>query len=40
MIYCIEDKGASYSVSDFTVIQNNLDIEIITEAQIDLLFAS
>ena len=40
MIYCIEDKGASYSADDFTVIQNNLDIEIITEAQIDLLFAS
>lgn len=40
MIYCIADKGASYSAADFTVIQNNLDIEIITDAQIDLLFAS
>lgn len=40
MIYCIADKDGSYSASDFTVIQNNLDISIITNSQIDLLFAS
>lgn len=40
MIYCIADKNGSYSASDFTVIQNNLDISIITNSQIDLLFAS
>lgn len=40
MIYCIADKNTTYKASDFTVIQNNLDIETITNAQIDLLFAS
>ena len=40
MIYCIADKNSSYSASDFTVIQNNLDISIITDAEIDALFAS
>lgn len=40
MIYCIADKNSSYSASDFTVIQNNLDISIITNAEIDALFAS
>ncbi len=40
MIYCIADKSSTYKASDFTVIQNNLDITTITDAQIDLLFAS
>lgn len=40
MIYCIADKDGSYSADDFTVIQNNLDISIITNAEIDALFAS
>lgn len=40
MIYCIADKDSAYSADDFTVIQNNLDISIITNAEIDALFAS
>lgn len=40
MVYAIEDKGASYSASDFTVIQTNLDIASITNAEIDTILAS
>lgn len=38
MIYCIEDYSSAYSASDFTVIQNNIDASIATNAQIDALF--
>ncbi len=40
MVYAIEDKGSAYSASDFTVIQTNLDIASITNAEIDTIIAS
>lgn len=40
MVYCKADKGSSYSASDFFVIQKNLDITSITNAEIDTILAS
>lgn len=40
MVFAIEDKGASYSASDFSVVQTNLDITSITNAEIDAIVAA
>lgn len=45
MVYCVEDSDATHDQSwsindDFTVIQNNLDISIISNAEIDNLFTT
>lgn len=37
MIFCISDRGSSYSASDFTVVQNNMDMVAITNAEIDVV---
>lgn len=37
MIYCIEDYSSAYKASDFSVIQTNLDIQSITNAEIDAI---
>ena len=37
MIFCISDYSSSYSASDFTVVQNNLDISAIENADIDTI---
>lgn len=39
MIYAIADKGSSYSASDFAVVQANLSIVSITNAEIDGIVA-
>ena len=40
MIYAIADKSASYSAADFSVVQANLDIASVTNAEIDTIVAS
>lgn len=40
MIFAIEDYSSAYSASDFNVIQTNLDITSITNAEIDTIVAS
>ena len=40
MIYAIKDYASAYSASDFTVVQANLDIASITNAEIDTIVAS
>lgn len=40
MVYAVEDKGSSYSASDFTAIQRNIEIASITNAEIDTILAS
>lgn len=40
MIFCISDRDGSYKVSDFSVVQNNLSITPITNAEIDAILAS
>lgn len=40
MIFCVSDYSSSYSASDFSVIQNNLDLASITNAEIDTIIAS
>jgi len=40
MIYAIADKGSAYAAADFTVVQTNLEIESITNAEIDTIVAS
>lgn len=40
MIFAVEDYSSAYSASDFTVIQTNLDITNITNAEIDVIVAS
>lgn len=40
MIYAIADKNTSYSASDFSVVQANLDIASITNAEIDTILAA
>ncbi|MCR4870339.1 MAG: hypothetical protein K5859_03455 [Atopobiaceae bacterium] len=37
VIYCVSDKGSSYSANDFTVVQNEIDS--ITNAEIDAIVA-
>ena len=37
MIFCVENYSSSFSNSDFTVIQNNLDLIAITNAEIDAI---
>ena len=37
MIYCIADFDSAYQASDFSVIQTNLDIQSITNAEIDAI---
>ena len=40
MVFAVADKNGSYSASDFSVIQNNLDLAAITNAEIDTIVAS
>ena len=40
MIFAIADKSSSYSASDFSVIQNNMDVRAITNAEIDTILAA
>lgn len=40
MIFCVSDYGSAYKASDFSVVQNNLDIAAITNAEIDTIVAS
>lgn len=40
MIYAIATKGSSYSASDFSVVQANLNIVAITNAEIDTILAA
>lgn len=40
MIFCVSDYNSSYSTSDFTVVQNNMDIASITNGEIDTIVAS
>lgn len=40
MVFAIEDKGASYLASDFSIVQTNLDIVSITNAEIDAIIAA
>lgn len=40
MIFAVEDYGSAYSASDFSVIQTNLDITSITNAEIDTILAA
>lgn len=40
MIFAVEDYSSAYSASDFAVIQTNLDITSITNAEIDTIVAS
>lgn len=40
MIFCISDRASAYSASDFSVIQNNLDLAAITNGEIDTIIAS
>lgn len=35
MIFAIADKGAAYQASDFSVVQNNMDLRPMTNAEID-----
>lgn len=39
-IYAIANKGSAYAAADFSVIQRNLDLEPITNAEIDTIVAS
>lgn len=39
MIYAIKDKASAYAASDFSVVQANLDIAAITNAEIDTILA-
>lgn len=39
MIFAQEDKGSSYSASDFNVVQTNMDVRAITNAEIDTITA-
>lgn len=40
MIFCISDYNSAYSASDFSVVQNNLDIGSIATNDIDTIVAS
>lgn len=40
MIYAIADKASAYSASDFSVVQTNLDLVAITNAEIDTIVAA
>ncbi len=40
MIFAIADKSSSYSSSDFSIVQTNLDITSITNAEIDAIVAA
>lgn len=40
MIFCVSNRGSTYSASDFNVVQNNLDIIAITNTEIDTIIAS
>lgn len=35
MIFAIKDKGSAYAASDFSVVQNNMDIQEMTTAEMD-----
>ena len=37
MIFAIKDKGSAYAASDFSVVQSNLDLVAITNAEIDAI---
>lgn len=39
MIFAIKDKGSAYAASDFSVVQSNLDLVAITNAEIDAIVA-
>ena len=40
MIFAIANKSSNYSASDFSVIQNNMDVRAITNAEIDTILAA
>lgn len=40
MIYAIRDKASAYAAADFSVVQTNLDIASITNAEIDAILAA
>ena len=40
MIFAVEDRDGAYSASDFSVLQTNLDITAISNAEIDTILAS
>ena len=40
MIFCIKNRVSSYAAADFSVVQNNLDLAAITNAEIDTIVAS
>ena len=40
MIFAIADYSSSYKAADFTVIQNNMDVRAITNAEIDTILAA
>lgn len=40
MIFCISDYSSSYNASDFSVVQTNIDIQSISNADIDTIIAS
>ena len=35
MIFAVKDKGSAYAASDFSVVQNNMDIQEMTTAEMD-----
>lgn len=40
MIFCVSDYGTAYKASDFSIVQNNLDLSPITNGEIDTIVAS
>ena len=40
MIFCVSNYSSAYSASDFTAVQNNLDLAAITNAEIDTIVAA
>ena len=38
MVYCVKDKGSAYAASDFTVVQNEMDV--LTNTEIDAIVNS
>ena len=40
MIFAVNDRGSAYAASDFSVVQNNLNLVAITNAEIDTILAA
>ena len=40
MIFAVKDRGSAYAASDFSVVQNNLNLVAITNAEIDTILAA